>query len=107
MSNKMAVTKWFDSDTTETIYIAAKEYGLDILAKKPTEDDNEIEVCVYGPTENVDRFIEDVAEGDVDPFDNTRDLTEDEYQSWLAKELSAFGFLYIPTYANDSNDLED
>lgn len=101
MSNKMAVTKWFDPDTTDTINIAAKEYGLQILATKPTENDDEIYVCVYGPTENVDRFLEDVEEGDVDPFDSVRDLTDNEYQDWLVNQLAQFGFLYIPKYIND------
>ena len=101
MSNKMAVTKWFDSDTTDTINIAAKEYGLEILATKPTENTDEIYVCVYGPTENVDRFLEDVEEGDVDPFDATREMSENEYQDWLANQLALFGFSYIPKYIND------
>ena len=101
MSNKMAVTKWFDSDTTDTIYIAAKEYGLQILAIKSRDYDNEIYVCIYGPTENVDRFLEDVEEGDVDPFDKTRDMSENEYQDWLVNQLAQFGFLYIPNYIND------
>lgn len=97
----MATVTWFDPDTTDTIHIAAKEYGLQILASKPSDYDNEIYVCVYGPTENVDRFLEDVEEGDVDPFDSTRDMTESEYQSWLSDKLAPFGFLYIPKYIND------
>lgn len=101
MSDKMATITWFDPDTTDTIYIAAKEYGLEILASKPTGNDDEICVCVYGPTENVDRFLEDVEEGDVDPFDSTRKMTENDYQDWLVNQLAQFGFLYIPNYIND------
>lgn len=107
MHNKMATITWFDPDTTDTIHIVAKEYGLEILARKPTENENEIYVCVYGPTENVDRFLEDVEEGDVDPFDHTRDLTENEFQDWLSSKLSEFGFLYIPKYTKDTDDLDD
>ena len=101
MSNKMAVTKWFDPDTTDTINIAAKEYGLEILARKPTGNDDEIYVCIYGSIENVDRFLEDVNEGDVNPFDNTRNMSDNEYQDWLTNQLVQFGFLYIPKYTND------
>lgn len=101
MHNKMATITWFDPDTTDTIYIAAKEYGLQILATKPRDYDNEVYVCVYGPTENVDRFLEDVEEGDVDPFDSTREMTENDYQDWLVNQLAPFGFLYIPNYIND------
>jgi hypothetical protein len=101
MHNKMATITWFDPDTTDTIYIAAKEYGLEILARKPTGHNDEIYVCIYGPTENVDRFLEDVAEGDVDPFDATREMSENEYQDWLVNQLAPFGFLYIPKYIND------
>ena len=101
MHNKMATITWFDTDTTDTIYIAAKEYGIDILAKKPRDYSDEIYVCVYGPTENVDRFLEDVEEGDVDPFDSTREMTENDYQDWLVNQLAQFGFSYIPKYIND------
>lgn len=102
--NKMTVVKWYDPDTCDTVKLAAQAYGIQIKAAEPTGNPDEIFVCVYGPTENVDRFVDDVEEGDVEPFESKRELSDNEYQEWLADQLRTFGVLYIPTFIKEDID---
>lgn len=103
---KMAVVKWYDPDTCDSVRIAADEYRLSIKAIEATGKSDEIWVCVTGAPEDVDRFVNDVDEGDVEPFDCTCNLTDDEYQDWLVNKLRPYGILYIPSYdtADDGED---
>lgn len=102
--NKMTVVKWYDPDTVDTVKLAAQAYGVQIKATEATGEPDEAYVCVFGPTEAVDRFAEDVAEGDIEPFESKRELSDDEYQEWLAAELSKFGCLYIPRFNGEDDE---
>lgn len=102
--NKTATIKYYDDFTTDSVRIAAQAYGIKIECINPTDSKYEVYVTVSGPTESVDRFLEDVREGDIEPFDSKRELSDDEYEEWLADELGKFGCLYIPTYGNSNDD---
>lgn len=102
--NKMAVVRWYDSDTCDSVKLAAQAYSIQIKAEEPTGNPDEIFVCVYGPAENVDKFVDDVEEGDVEPFDLQCELSDSEYQEWLADKLRPFGVLYIPAYCKEDDD---
>ena len=93
----MAVVKWFDTDTCDTVLLAAETYDVEVKTMEPTGDPNEVWVCVYGEPDKVDRFVEDVNEGDIEPLESKRDLSDWEYQCWLSESLQRFGVLYIPT----------
>ena len=103
--NMNKIIEWYDSDTTDSIYIAAKTYGLTVNdATIKQIDNNTISVEISGKTEDVERFLEDLEEGDVDPFDSTRDMSDNEYLEWLSKELQKYGKLFIPAFCPEDDD---
>lgn len=102
---KIVTTKYFDDDTPDTIMIATQAYGVKLLATYPTESKDEVYATVGGPAENVDRFLEDLEEGDVEPFESKRELSDNDYQYWLMEELGKFGVKYVPAYSED--EVED
>lgn len=85
---------WFDDYTTDTIKIAAKEYGLTILGQNETSNPDEIEVYVEGEKDDIARLLEDLEDGTVEPFESKRELDDNEYNEWLARELAEFGITY-------------
>lgn len=102
--NKMSVVRYYDPDTVDSVDLAAKAYNIQIKARELTGEPDEIFVCVYGPTENVDRFTADVEEGDLEPFESKRDLSDNEYQTWLSESLREFGYLYIPKFEDEDDE---
>lgn len=97
--------EWYDSDTTDSIYIAANAYDLTINDSTISRiDSNTISVEISGKPEDVERFLEDLEEGDVDPFDSTRDMSDNEYLEWLSKELQKYGKLFIPMFYPEEDD---
>lgn len=97
--------EWYDSDTTDSIHIAANAYDLKVNKVIERIDNNTISVEISGKTEDVERFLEDLEEGDVDPFDSTRDMSDNEHLEWLSKELQKYGKLFIPMfYPEDDED---
>lgn len=103
--NMNKIIEWYDSDTTDSIYIAANAYGLTVNdATIKQIDNNTISVEISGKTEDVERFLEDLEEGDVDPFDSTRDMSDNEYLEWLSNELQKYGKLFIPTFSSEEDD---
>ena len=102
--NKMAVVKWYDPDTCDSVKLAVLAYGIELKAAEPTGEPDEMQVCVCGPTEDVDRFVADVDEGDVEPFESKRELDDKAYQEWLSHELGKLGCLYVPKFDEDDSD---
>lgn len=102
--NKLAVIKHYDPDTVDTVYIAAAAYGVKVVATEPTENKHEIQACICGPTENVRRMANDNAEGDLQPFESMRDLSDEEYEEWLQQELAKLGFSYAPKASTKDED---
>jgi hypothetical protein len=103
--NMVKTIEWYDSDTTDSIYIVANAYNLTINDTTISRiDSNTISVEISGKTEDVERFLEDLDEGDVDPFDSTRDMSDNEYLEWLSKELQKYGKLFIPTFYDEEDD---
>lgn len=104
---KITTVKWFDPDSTETVKLAAQAYGIKVLATYPTETPDEVDVTVGGPTENVDRFLEDLDEGDLEPFESKRELSDNDYQYWFMEELGKLGVKYSPAYSEDEAESEE
>lgn len=103
--NTSEIIEWYDPDTTDSIYIAANEYDLTINDSTISRiDSNTISVEISGKTEDVERFLEDLEEGDVDPFDSTRDMSDNEYLEWLSKELQKYGKLFVPKFYPEEDD---
>lgn len=102
--NASEIIEWYDPDTTDSIYIAANEYDLTVNKIIEQIDNNTIKVEISGYVDDVARFLEDLEEGDVDPFDSTRDMSENEYLEWLSAELQKHGKLFIPTFYPDEDD---
>lgn len=102
--NKVETIEWYDSDTTDSIYIAANAYSLTVNKIIEPIDNDTIKVEISGKTEDVERFLEDLEEGDVDPFDSTRDMSDNEYFEWLSAELQNHGKLFVPTFYPEDDD---
>lgn len=101
--NKMACVLYFDPDTVESVRIAAKAYNIQVIDIRPAGNNSaEAWVCVYGAEADVDRFVEDNDEGDLDPFDNLRDMSDNEYLGWLSETLrKEHNVLFIPTFVDE------
>ena len=102
MSNKMVTVKYVDMDTVDSMHLVAAAYGLEIKAAAPIDSENsspnEIWLTVYGPSDCIDRFVEDNEEDNLEPFDQTVNMSDNEYQDWLSNQLARFCVLYIPKY---------
>lgn len=90
-----APIRWYDTDTTDTIYLVAPSYGLEVIDVEKVSD-NEIIATVKGEEEDVARLAEDVEEGDGTSLDLTAEMDDDEYQAWLKEKLAAIGKEYSP-----------
>lgn len=76
--NKSKTLVWEDEDNIRSYLPALKHYGLQLL-KWVEVGTYETEITVYGPTEKVDAFLEDVEEGCVEPLESlSRDNEYDE-----------------------------
>lgn len=84
---KTCKIEWYDDVNTASWKLAVKEYGVELEQTKVLNED-EVELSVKGPRENVKAFIDDVDSGDVRPMCGKRDLDEDAYAEWLEAELS-------------------
>ena len=100
------IIEWYDPDTTDTIYIAANEYALKVNKIIECVDNDTIKVEISGDVDDVACFLEDLEEGDVDPFDTTSDMSDNEYLEWLSIELQKFGILFIPMFYTEEEDDE-
>lgn len=87
--NKTAVIEWFDDDNPESYLLCCEEYGIEFIFAKVL-DEYHTELVVYGPTENVDRFLKDFDEGDVEPFETvgSGDYDDEDYEAWLNNEVN-------------------
>lgn len=83
--NKAATTIWWDDINRDSYLLCEEPYKIEILRAEPVNE-AEVEIVVYGTEENVDRFLEDLDEGDINGLDDgTRD--DDEYKEWLDYEV--------------------
>ena len=87
--NKSAVVEWFDDDNPQSYLLCCEEYGIKFIFAKVLDKDR-TELVVYGPTENVDRFLEDYEEGDLEPFETVGagDYDDEDYVAWLNNEVN-------------------
>lgn len=87
--NKSAAVEWFDDDNPESYLLCCEEYGIKFIFAKVLDKDR-TELVVYGPTENVDRFLEDYEEGDLEPFETVGagDYDDEDYEAWLNNEVN-------------------
>jgi hypothetical protein len=81
--------KWFDSDSTKTIHLAAKEYGFKIDNIKNLSQD-EIKVDISGREDNIKEFMSDFEDGEVRPMCTKAHLSDDEYIEWLTAETNNY-----------------
>ena len=84
---KTCKIEWYDDVNTASWKLAAPEYGVELEQTKVLNED-EVELAVRGPRENVKAFVEDVDSGDVRPMCDKRSLDEDGYAEWLETELN-------------------
>ena len=100
--NKITTIEWFDDDTVDTLELAAQAYGITVNCTEATDDSNTICASVSGPEDSVNRFLEDLDSGDIEPMRSKTELSENEYQFWLKDELAKFGVTYDPVLEDDS-----
>lgn len=103
--SKITIIQYFDDDTVQTVLLAAKAYGIVVHAIYPTDSEHEAYVTIGGSNTDIEMFLEDLEDGSLEPFEALRDLSDNEYQSWLANELAKFGIKYEAKYINDEEDV--
>lgn len=76
----------WEDETPESYLVCLKEYNL-TLEGVSTNDDNTV-ITVNGEKNAIEQLREDIESGDVLPLCLKRDLSDDEYDEWLADEIS-------------------
>lgn len=90
--NKAAAVIWRDDFNAKSYKIVLPSYGLKCLLETPTSEFEEKEIVIYGPAENVDRFLADLEDYNFEILDTkAADLEADEdYKEWLDKQIADF-----------------
>lgn len=90
--NKAAVVIWRDDFNVKSFKIVLPTYNLKCLKESQTIEFNEKEIVVYGPTENVDRFLEDLEDYNFEILDVNAERfdNDDDYSAWLNEQISNF-----------------
>ena len=80
--NKSAVVEWFNDYNPESYLLCCEEYGIKFIFAKVL-DKYRTELVVYGPTENVDRFLEDHKKCELEPFKTVGagDYDDEDYKA--------------------------
>lgn len=86
--NKSKTLVWYDDYNPESYLLCMQHYGLKLLLDKKI-DSCSTEITVYGQPENLDKFLADLDEGDIEPLDTKSAGIEydDDYEAWLANEI--------------------
>lgn len=87
--NKAVAVEWFDDVNPDSYVLIQPHYNVKILHAVPIDDES-TEIVVYGPKANVDKFLEDFNEGEVEPFESvgSGDYDDEDYVSWLNNEVN-------------------
>ena len=90
MNNRSATIIWEDEDNIRSYILAANHYGLQIL-KWVEVDVYKTEVTVYGPSDKVKAFLDDLDEGTVEPLESLSRKHEydEDYRSALVEAIAA------------------
>lgn len=90
MKNRSATIIWEDEDNVRSYILAVAHYGLQIL-KWVEIGVYKTEVTIYGPSDKVKAFLDDLSEGTVEPLESlSRQYEYDEdYQAALAEAIAA------------------
>lgn len=90
MKNRSATIIWEDEDNIRSYVLAAAHYGLQIL-KWMEVDVYKTEITVYGPSDKVKVFLDDLAEGAIEPLESLSHQYEydEDYQAALCKAIAA------------------
>lgn len=109
--NKSATVVWFDDYNPESYVLCCEAYGIKILNAEVIDEFN-TEITVYGPIENINKFLEDYDEGNVEPFETvgSGDYDDEDYEAWLNNEVNRMFDLakqeYDPEYDPSYEDLD-
>ena len=88
-NRKAAIVDYFDDFNPDSYLLCLEPYNLKLLqALAKTKEVTEI--VIYGEAEDVDRFIADNEEGNLEPLDEmSKGLEFDEdYEMWLNNEVN-------------------
>jgi len=100
--NKATVIEWYDDVNPDSYVLCQEAYGIKVLQTK-TIDANTTEVVVYGPTENIDHFLEDFNEDCVQPLESMQagDYDDEDYEAYLNNEVNRWFMLNdLDVFAN-------
>lgn len=67
--NKSKTLIWWDDEVYNSYLLCLEPYGIKLLRENQTDNCYETEITVYGPVENINRFIEDVEDDSLEPFE--------------------------------------
>lgn len=89
INRKAAVVDYFDDFNPDSYLLCLEPYKLKLL-QALAKTKYTTEIVVYGEAEDVDRFIEDNEEGNLEPLDEmSKGLEFDEdYEMWLNNEVN-------------------
>lgn len=93
--NKSATIIWWDDEVFESYKLCLEPYGIKVLNAVATENFGETEITVYGPNDNIDRFLEDFDDDALEPFESLslKYEDDDEYYAALNESVENFNFL--------------
>ena len=100
------VKTWYDSDTTDTLFLVANDYGLKIESTKNIGP-NELEFEISGPEDTISQFVDDLEDYSFDCLEKYRDLSDYDYVSKISEDLGKIGILYVPDFSKYEDDEDD
>ena len=89
--NTSATINWYDPDNRDSYLLCLDFYGIKCINSVDVDEDT-TEITVYGPTENITKFLEDYEEDTVEPLNEMCISLEydEDYEGWLNNEVYAF-----------------
>ena len=100
------VKTWYDPDTTDTLFLVAKDYGLTVVLTKNIGP-NEIEFEISGAEDTIRQFVDDLEDYSFDCLEKYRDLSDHDYLSEISKELGKIGILFVPDFSKYEDDEDE
>lgn len=90
--NKSKTLIWWDDEVKDSYLLCLEPYNLKLLKTVNTENEHETEITVYGKVDDINRFVEDIEDDSIEPFENISLKYEDcdEYYDVIRTSTEIF-----------------
>lgn len=101
--HKSATLIWNDEDNRLSFLLCQEAYNIKVILARKIND-TLTEITVYGNTDDVNHFLDDVKEDNIEPMDNMSiGIDDDDYEAWLNNEVNRL--LHLSEISSDYTSL--